>query len=255
MTTVYGAGESRGARLPGRPGTTTATACCWMPARNSWGPNYVRFGLSLQDDFQGNSTYNAAARFVLSEITQPGGEWVWDLQVGETSLICNRGVPADCPIRRASSSCRMPAPRRPMSMCCRIRRAWPNTACAASTTGWISAASSATGARSGPASSARPGTRMSGSAIRLLPSDRFNTQEYFVRLSLRQLDNVNFPHKGQQATLEWRAERTGQLSSAARTRFRAAVIQLSGRAFIRALHRRLFGCRAARPSIPAGACC
>jgi NTE family protein len=53
--------------------------------RNSWGPNYVRFGLNLQDDFQGNSTYNAAARFVLSEITQPGGEWVWDLQVGETS--------------------------------------------------------------------------------------------------------------------------------------------------------------------------
>src|SRR5581483_8798186 len=55
--------------------------------RNSWGPNYVRFGLSLQDDFQGNSTYDAAARFVLSEITQPGGEWVWDLQVGQTSLI------------------------------------------------------------------------------------------------------------------------------------------------------------------------
>ncbi|MEJ1962616.1 MAG: hypothetical protein WDO56_14150 [Gammaproteobacteria bacterium] len=54
--------------------------------RNSWGPNYVRFGLNLQDDFEGNSTYNAAARFVLSEITQPGGEWVWDLQVGERSL-------------------------------------------------------------------------------------------------------------------------------------------------------------------------
>ena len=55
--------------------------------RNSWGPNYVRFGLNLQDDFEGNSSYNAAARFVLSEITQPGGEWVWDLQVGETSRI------------------------------------------------------------------------------------------------------------------------------------------------------------------------
>ena len=40
--------------------------------RNSWGPNYVRFGLSLQDDFEGNSSYNAAARFVLSEFTQTG---------------------------------------------------------------------------------------------------------------------------------------------------------------------------------------
>ena len=58
-----------------------------MPARNSWGPNYVRFGLSLQDDFQGNSTYDAATRFVMSEITPPGGEWVWDLQIGPDSLI------------------------------------------------------------------------------------------------------------------------------------------------------------------------
>ncbi|MEZ5460162.1 MAG: patatin-like phospholipase family protein, partial [Steroidobacteraceae bacterium] len=41
--------------------------------RNSWGPNYVRFGLNLQDDFAGSSSYNAAARFVLSEITARGG--------------------------------------------------------------------------------------------------------------------------------------------------------------------------------------
>src|SRR4029078_8938039 len=55
--------------------------------RNSWGPHYVRFGLALQDDFEGNSTYNAAARFVLSEITQPGGEWVSEIQAGETSRL------------------------------------------------------------------------------------------------------------------------------------------------------------------------
>src|SRR5229473_727218 len=30
--------------------------------RKSWGPNYVRFGLNLEDDFQGNSRYNAAER-------------------------------------------------------------------------------------------------------------------------------------------------------------------------------------------------
>ena len=46
---------------------------------NSIGPNYVRFGLSLQEDFQGNSTYDAAMRFVMSEITRSGGEFVWDL--------------------------------------------------------------------------------------------------------------------------------------------------------------------------------
>jgi NTE family protein len=50
--------------------------------RNSWGPNYIRFGLNLQDDFQGNAVYNARARIVMSEITSKGGEWVWDLQEG-----------------------------------------------------------------------------------------------------------------------------------------------------------------------------
>ena len=46
----------------------------WRSARgaNPGGPNYVRFGLSLEDDFQGNSRYNAAARFILTELEQAG---------------------------------------------------------------------------------------------------------------------------------------------------------------------------------------
>jgi NTE family protein len=28
----------------------------------SWGPNYLRFGINLEDDFDGNSSYNIAAR-------------------------------------------------------------------------------------------------------------------------------------------------------------------------------------------------
>ena len=55
--------------------------------RNSWGPNYLRFGLQLQNDFEGNSSFNAAMRGTLAEITRYGGEWVWDVQVGETPLI------------------------------------------------------------------------------------------------------------------------------------------------------------------------
>ncbi len=41
--------------------------------RKSWGPNYVRFGLNLEDDFQGNSHYNAAARFIMTELDSLGG--------------------------------------------------------------------------------------------------------------------------------------------------------------------------------------
>ncbi|HXB00676.1 MAG TPA: patatin-like phospholipase family protein, partial [Steroidobacteraceae bacterium] len=50
--------------------------------RKSWGPNYVRFGLDLEDNFQGNSRYNAAARFILTELDKLGGELVTDVQIG-----------------------------------------------------------------------------------------------------------------------------------------------------------------------------
>ena len=87
VTTVYGQGNLEALDYRVVKDDDDRYGLLLAARRNSWGPNYVRFGLSLQDDFQGNSSYNAAARFVLSEITNPGGEWVWDLQVGETSLI------------------------------------------------------------------------------------------------------------------------------------------------------------------------
>src|SRR5271168_4094779 len=55
--------------------------------RKSWGPNYVRFGLSLEDDFQGNSRYNAAARFIVTELDPLGAELLTDLQIGSDQKI------------------------------------------------------------------------------------------------------------------------------------------------------------------------
>src|SRR4029078_3427057 len=51
--------------------------------RKSWGPNYVRMGLNLEDDFEGNSRYNAAVRFIATELNPLGGEWLTDIQIGE----------------------------------------------------------------------------------------------------------------------------------------------------------------------------
>ena len=52
--------------------------------RNSWGPIYLRLGLSLQDDFEGNSTFNAAARATFTELNVLGAEALLDLRVGAT---------------------------------------------------------------------------------------------------------------------------------------------------------------------------
>jgi NTE family protein len=49
---------------------------------NSWGPNYLRFGLRLQDDFTGNSTFDAAVRLLFTDLGSTGAEWIWDAQLG-----------------------------------------------------------------------------------------------------------------------------------------------------------------------------
>jgi NTE family protein len=55
--------------------------------QNSWGPNYLRFGVALEDDFKGQTIFNAAARLDVTEINSLGAEWVWDMQVGTAPLL------------------------------------------------------------------------------------------------------------------------------------------------------------------------
>lgn len=50
--------------------------------RKSWGPNFVRFGLELQDDLEGGNSFNAGVRFLFTEVNGYGAEWQTDLQVG-----------------------------------------------------------------------------------------------------------------------------------------------------------------------------
>jgi NTE family protein len=50
--------------------------------RKSWGPNYVRFGLELQDDFEGSNSFNAGVRTQVTEVNKYGAEWQTDLRVG-----------------------------------------------------------------------------------------------------------------------------------------------------------------------------
>jgi NTE family protein len=212
VTTVYGQGNLEALDYRVVQDDADRYGLLLAARRNSWGPNYVRFGLSLQDDFQGNSSYNAAARFVLSEITNPGGEWVWDLQVGETSLISTEVY---LPISDTSSFFFV-----------------PHSSAKAANVDVLDGQTRIAeyrvrsfdygldfGYELGNWGEIRIGAErdVGHEDVRVgdptLPSDSFDTKEYFVRLSLDHLDDVNFPHRGQQATIEWRAERTGDLST------------------------------------------
>jgi NTE family protein len=50
--------------------------------RKSWGPNYIRFGLELQDNLEGSNSFNAGVRALVTEVNAFGAEWQTDLWVG-----------------------------------------------------------------------------------------------------------------------------------------------------------------------------
>lgn len=176
--------------------------------RNSWGPNYVRFGLNLQDDFEGNSSYNAAARFVLSEITARGGEWVWDLQIGESPRVATEVfLPLDydrgwfvMPLARfdARNVPLLQGERRLAEF--RVRSFESGLDLGRELGNW---------------GEMRVGVRRQTGQSRVrvgdpaLPTTDFDARSYFARFSYDKLDDVNFPRKGQSFAMEWRGERTG----------------------------------------------
>jgi len=175
--------------------------------RNSWGPNYVRFGLNLQDDFAGNSSYNAAARFVLSEITRPGGEWVWDLQIGETSRIATEFY---LPLSQSSAYFFLPHAQfgaRNVAVLDGQRRVAEYRVRSFDY-------GLDFGREFGNWGEIRTGMRREEGSSRVrigepTPTTDFDARSYFLRLSYDELDDINFPRHGQLVSLEWRGERTG----------------------------------------------
>ncbi len=54
------------------------------PLEKSWGPNYFRFGLGLEDNFKGTSSYGLTAQFTKTAINSRAGEWRSEVRIGES---------------------------------------------------------------------------------------------------------------------------------------------------------------------------
>jgi len=53
----------------------------------SWGPDVLQFAMSLEDDFEGSTAFNLAARLTRTELNARGAEWRTDLQLGTDPLL------------------------------------------------------------------------------------------------------------------------------------------------------------------------
>jgi NTE family protein len=51
--------------------------------RKSWGPNFLRLGVAVEQDFDGGATANAGLRVLMTSLNRYDAEWLSDVQLGE----------------------------------------------------------------------------------------------------------------------------------------------------------------------------
>ncbi|HVC01772.1 MAG TPA: patatin-like phospholipase family protein [Steroidobacteraceae bacterium] len=174
--------------------------------RKSWGPNYVRFGLQLQDDFQGNSQYNAAARFLVTEINDLGAEWRTDLQIGSNPKVLTEFYQPLSARRRWFVAPSVRVEQRDL-------RVYTRDVEVADFREREAEADLDLGRELGNWGEIRAGVhRINGNTHPrfgdpALVDRKFNDGELFFRFSYDRLDSVDFPRTGQTYSLRWDADR------------------------------------------------
>jgi len=56
-----------------------------MPREKDWGPDYLRFGLGLATDFQGENIFNLLVQYRRTWLNKLGGEWITEAQIGQNT--------------------------------------------------------------------------------------------------------------------------------------------------------------------------
>ncbi len=175
--------------------------------RKSWGPNYVRFGLNLEDNFQGNSRYNAAARFILTELDSLGGELVTDVQIGSDPKVASEFYQ---PLNATRTWFIAPSLR----IEARDLQIYDRDVEVADYRDREAEADFDIGRTLGNWGEIRAGYHRTNGATTVRLGDptrveqQYNNGELFVKFSYDRLDNLHFPREGQQFTFQWNGNRT-----------------------------------------------
>jgi NTE family protein len=175
--------------------------------RKSWGPNYIRFGLNLQDDFQGNSRYNAAARFILTELDDLGAELLTDVQVGSDPKVVSEFYQ---PLNASRTWFIAPSAR----IEARDLQIFDRNVQVADFRDREAEVDFDIGRNLGNWGEIRAGFHRTNGATRVrfgdpsLVESAYNNGELFFKFSYDKLDNVHFPRDGQSFSFQWDANRT-----------------------------------------------
>ena len=65
------------------------TGVVYNARAKSWGPGFLRFGIALEDNFEGDTTFDARVRLTRPAVNRLGGEWRADLRLGTETQVFN----------------------------------------------------------------------------------------------------------------------------------------------------------------------
>jgi len=83
---IYGRGdfESIDYQIQSEPGRRVLVI---QPQEKAWGPDYLRFGLGIATDFQGQNIFNLLAQHRRTWLNKLGGEWLTEAQIGKHNFL------------------------------------------------------------------------------------------------------------------------------------------------------------------------
>jgi NTE family protein len=172
----------------------------------SWGPNFLQFGISLEDDFDGSTAFNLSARMTRGGLNRLGAEWRTDLQLGtDPAILTEFYQPLSFDSRVFI------APR------LELRQSNLKAFDASSTVARYRITDSQLsldfGRELGTVGEFRVGAYRGGGNVRLkvgdpvLPNIDFETGGAFASLRFDSVDNAHFPRKGLLTDIRWNLSR------------------------------------------------
>ncbi len=192
-------------RLVEEDGTTGVE---YRATPKSWGPNFLQFGINLEDDFEGSTGFGLEARMTRAGLNRLGAEWRTDLRLGTDPLLFSEFYQ---PL--SFDSRWFVAPRIEMTQnnvnAFALDQSIARYRVSAAETGLD------VGREIGTFGEFRIGAFRGLGEARvkvgdpLLANVDFDSGGAFARLRLDTLDNAGFPRKGGLADLRWTSSRTG----------------------------------------------
>lgn len=172
----------------------------------SWGPNYLRFGLAFEEDFEGSSEFNVGARYTRTAVNRLGAEWRTDLQIGTNPRLFSEFYqPLSFDLRYFIAP-EVTAEQRNIDLFAEAERIGRYRV--SNLSGALSL-----GREIGNSAELRAGLRRTSGNARLkvggsdLPNIEFDRGGYFVSAARDTLDDPQFPRAGTRLDLSWQWER------------------------------------------------